>query len=136
MIYFILILFFSSLISIIFMIGRKLVLIKNGRYEIVDEASFEIPYIKEVKDLTFAGIKKYEHLSLVFIVKSYFQFLSFLKKKYADIKIGVKNIHIKKYPNGELIEKIESSKVVKFVSDYKHRIKEIVHKVKEEEKDL
>lgn len=118
------------------MIGRKLVLIKNGRYEIVDEASFEIPYIKEVKDLTFAGIKKYEHLSLVFIVKSYFQFLSFLKKKYADIKIGVKNIHIKKYPNGELIEKIESSKVVKFVSDYKHRIKEIVHKVKEEEKDL
>lgn len=136
MLYFLLVLFFSSLISIIFMIGKKLVMIKNGRYEIVEEATFEIPYIKEAKDLTVEGIKKYEHLSLVFIVKSYFKFINFIKHAHVEWKNKIKNIHIKKYPNGELIEKIESSKVVKFVSGYKHRIKEIVHKVKEEEKDL
>ncbi len=135
MIYFVLTLFFASLVSIVFMIGRKLVLLKNGQIHITEDATFEIPYLKEARHLTITNVKKYEHIALVLIVKFYLQFSNFLKNKYRELKDKIHNIHINKYPNGELKEKIEASKLIKTVSSYTHRIKKIKQKIKEAEKE-
>lgn len=133
MMYFLLILFFSSLIAIVLMIGRKLVLLKNGKLNMPTETSFEVPYIKETKDFAVENIKKYEHIGLVFIVKSYMQFSAFLKNKYEETKTKIKNIHLERYPNGELRKKIEASEFYKFILVYKQKIRDITHKIKEEE---
>ncbi|MDE2399653.1 MAG: hypothetical protein KGL67_01420 [Patescibacteria group bacterium] len=131
MIYFILTLFFASLVSIIFMIGRKLMLLENGQ---IDEgASFEIPYLKEIKHVLTENIKKYEHMGLVAVVKSYIQSMNFFKNKFQEIKIKIQHIHIKKHPNGEVSERAEVSKFLKAISGYSHKIKEIKHKITEEE---
>ena len=136
MIYFILTTFFISLLSIIFMIWRKLVLLKNGQYEIPTETSFEVPYLKEARNLTIRNIKKYEHISLVLLVKFYIQLSDFLKNQYKELNIRVQNIHTRNHSTARLREKVESSKFFKLISVYKHKIKEITHKIKEGEKDL
>ena len=105
---FILILFFGSLMGIIFMIGRKLVLLKNGRVSPSAEITFEIPYLKEAKHLTLKNIKKHGYSGLV-------GSKSRSKTSSAD--------------------KQEISKFLKIISDYKHKIREIKHKIKEEEKN-
>ncbi|OGI59750.1 hypothetical protein A2814_02690 [Candidatus Nomurabacteria bacterium RIFCSPHIGHO2_01_FULL_38_19] len=130
MIYFILILFFVSLISIVFMIGRKMVLIKNGQSFVQEEFSFEIPYLKEIKILTSENIKKYEHLSLVLILRFYVRAINFSKNKYAEVKNKIRNRINQSQTSGE---RPEVSKFLKMISNYKHRIKEIKHKIKEEE---
>ena len=130
MIYFILILFFVSLISIVFMIGRKMVLIKNGQSFVQEEFSFEIPYLKEIKILTSENIKKYEHLSLVLILRFYVRAINFSKNKYAEVKNKIRNRINQSQTSGE---SPEVSKFLKMISNYKHRIKEIKHKIKEEE---
>ncbi len=135
MIYLILTMFFVSLSSIVFMIWRKLSLVRSGAYEFHEEVTFEIPYLEETKILIIEGIKKYEHEALVFVVKSYIQSTNFLKNKYKELKIKVQNIHVKNHSTGELIQKVEASKLLKIVSSYKHKITEITHKIKEEEKD-
>lgn len=135
MIYFILTLFFVSLISILVMIGRKLVLVKRGQVEMIEGASFEIPYLKEARQITIENIKKYEHVALVGIVKFYVQSSLFLKNKYQESKTKIQNIHIKHYPNGELKEKIKGSKFIEMISSYTHRIKKIRHEIKEQEKE-
>lgn len=135
MIYFILTLFFGSLVAIVFMVWRKLVLIKKGQIEIVEGASFEIPYLKETKHATIENIKKYEHIALVLVVKFYLQFSNFVKTKYQELKLKVKSIHIKHSQNPESADKNEILKIFNVVSSYKHKIKQIKHKIKEEEKN-
>lgn len=115
------------------MIGRKLMMVKNGQIEVSHTGSFEIPYLEEAKYATIENIKKYEHILLVEIVKFYVQFSTFVKNTYRAIKIKLSNIHIKQHPNGEVSERAEVSKFVKFVSGYTRKIKEIKHKIKEEE---
>lgn len=133
MIYFILILFFVSLTSILFMIGRKLFLLKNGQREVQEEFSFEVPYLKEARVLIIKIIKKYEHLSLVVILRFYVRATNFIKYTYEKIKNRIINMGKKSHINSE---KQEVSKFLKMISDYKHRIREIKHRIKEEEKEL
>ncbi len=135
MIYFILILFFTSLFSIIFMVGKKLILLKNGQIEVAEGALFEIPYLKELKHLIAQSIKKYEHEGLVLVVKFYLQGINLAKVGYGNLKKKIKDLHIKKQPNGEVSERVEVSKFLRFVSTYKHKIIEIKHRIKEEEKN-
>ncbi len=117
------------------MIGRKLVLIKNGQVFIQEqkEINFEVPYLKEVGHLTVKNIKKYEHLALVAILRFYVRATNLLKYQYGELKNKIKTRNKKSQLKGE---KQEASKFLKMISDYKHRIKEIKHRIKEEEKDL
>lgn len=117
------------------MIGRKLISIKNGHSEVQMEVPFEIPYLKETKDLIVENIKKYEHLSLIVVVKSYLQLTNFLKNKYGEVKNKIQNRNKKNIANNITSEKAEVSRFLKIISDYKHKIKEIKHKIKEEEKN-
>lgn len=125
-----LILFFTSLISILIMIGRKLFLLQNGQISGIEGAPFEVPHLEKVKHFTIKNIKKYEHILLVEMLRFYIKFSNLLKKKYQDMKIKVKNIIIK---NERSTEKKEISKFLKVIGDYKNKIREIKHRIKKEE---
>lgn len=128
--YILLILFFTSLFAIIFMVGRKLAIIEHEQILNHKEVLFELPYLKEVKQVTIDNIKKHGHASLVTTVRFYLRSTNFLKNKYAEIKIKIKDRHQRNRINGE---KKEISKFLKIIGDYKHKIREIKHKIKKEE---
>ncbi|OGI94552.1 hypothetical protein A3A03_02105 [Candidatus Nomurabacteria bacterium RIFCSPLOWO2_01_FULL_40_18] len=130
--YLLLILFFASLISIVIMMGRKLFLLQNGQIasSSQDENSFEVPHLEKVKHFTIQNLKKYEHMLLVQILWLYVRSSNFLKSKYQELKIKINN-KIKTNHIGS--EKKEISKFLKIIGDYKHKIKEIKHKIRKEE---
>ena len=128
-----LILFSASLLGIMIMIGRKFVLLKNGQVLTKEEEILlESPFLKECRRFTVKNVKKYGQVSLVVILRFYIRSMNSLKNKYEKIKIGVKNI-AKKRNDGHLPEKIEVSKFLKIISEYKRKIREIKHQIKKEE---
>jgi len=130
MIYFLLILFFTSLFSIIIMIGRKLFLLQSGQISSNTEVLLEVSHLEKVKLFTVKNIKKYERILLVEILRLYIRFSNFLKNKYREIKIKIRNRNKKNNLNSE---KREISKFLKIIGDYKNKIREIKHKIKKEE---
>ena len=122
--------FFLSLIGITFMVGRKLILLKNGNITTTEETT-EFLNIKELKQATFQNIKKYEHIVLVAVVRFYIKTVGLIKIVYKIIKAKIKNIYRKRPKDGE--DKIEVSKFLKVVSEYKQKIREIKHQIKKEE---
>ncbi|MEX2028947.1 MAG: hypothetical protein WD963_00490 [Candidatus Paceibacterota bacterium] len=125
------ILFFISLFGIVFMIARKLTLLKKEKVLISlnnEEVLLEIPHLEKMKHHTFETIKKYGHLGLVTVLRWYIKFSNLLKNKYEEIKI-------KRQQAGDG-EKKETSKFLKMISGYKHKIRKIKQKIHEEEKKL
>jgi hypothetical protein len=134
--YFILILFFGSLFGIIFMIGRKLLMLQSGQasYRENAETFLKAQYFEELKHSAIKTIKKHRYTGLVTIVRIYVRSSSFIKDKYEQIKIKIKNIYHKKIRSEvEVKEKQEVPKFLKIISEYKNKIREIKHKIKEEE---
>ena len=84
--------FFLSLIGITFMVGRKLILLKNGNITTTEETT-EFLNIKELKQATFQNIKKYEHIVLVAVVRFYIKTVGLIKIVYKIIKAKMKNIY-------------------------------------------
>jgi len=101
MMYILLILFFTSLTSIIFMIGRKLFLLQDGQTVSNTDVPFEIPHLEKVKHFTLKNIKKYEHIILVEILRFYVRFANLLKNKYQELKIKIRNKIIKNDINND-----------------------------------
>src|SRR3989344_7131518 len=89
--YILFILFFVSLASIIVMIGRKLVLLKNTAVVMQEEIVLEVPYIKEFRHVTITNIKKYGHVGLVTTLRLYIRSMSLLKNKHQEIKQKIKD---------------------------------------------
>jgi len=133
--YFLLILFFTSLLGITIMIGRKLVLLRNGHILHKEETLFKAPFFEEWKHLTIKNIKKHGYAGLVATIRFYIQSSNLLKNKYQEAKIKIKNIRAKNL-NSDSGEKREVSKFLKMISEYKHKIREIKHKIREEEDNL
>jgi hypothetical protein len=134
--YGILILFFASLVSIIVIISRKLVLLKNGQIlRNKEEEIFTANYFEEWKHLTVKNLKKYGYAGLVALIRLYVHLINFLKNKYQEIKIFIKNklSRAGSRPNGDLPKKQEVSKFLKMISEYKQKIRNIKEKVKKEE---
>jgi hypothetical protein len=127
-----LILFFLSLIGISFMIGKKLVLMKNGN--IVHEESVHkvIPDFQTIKYVVSKKAKQSGYVATVIVVRTYVQSSNFLKNAYTDIKEKIKNWK----QTGEQIEKKEASKFLKMISDYKYKVKSIKRKIEEENKQV
>lgn len=128
--YILLILFFTSLISIIIMIGRKYAILEHEQVLNHEEVLFELPYLKEIKYVTAKSVKKHGYAGLVGIMRIYLRSTNFLKEKYKEIKIKIENRRKINQINGE---KKEISKFLKVIADYKHKIREIKHKIKKEE---
>ena len=130
MVYFLLILFFASLFSIIIMIGKKLAALENEQALNQEEVLFEVPYLKEIKNVTAKNVKKHGYAGLVTILRFYIRFTNFLKDKYKEIKIKIENKNNENHANGG---KKEISKFLKIIGDYKEKIRNIKHKIKREE---
>lgn len=131
--YFLLILFFASFFGIVFMIGRKLSLLKNGQIIMKSEVVLGTPDIEKIKNLILKNLRKYGHMSLVEIIRFYVKTINFSKEKYEILKTKIKNKNMKKDSNGNGVEKVEVSKFLKMISEYKHKIRELKNKIHEEE---
>ncbi len=130
MVYFLLILFFASLLSIIIMIGKKLAVLENEQVLNQEEVLFELPYLKEIKHITVKNIRKHGYAGLVTTLRFYIRFTNFLKEKYKEIKIEIENKSNENHTNSE---KKEISKFLKIIGDYKNKIRDIKRKIKREE---
>ncbi len=93
------------------------------------EIIFDLPYVKEIRHITVKNIRKMGHAGLVYTLRSYIRTVSFLKYRYEEIKIKIKN-GSRNQANGQ---KKEISKFLKTVGDYKSKIREITHRIKKEE---
>jgi len=129
--YFLLILFFGSLLGIIFMIGRKLSVLKNGQAFYQNENISEDRILEAWKHETMEGIKKYSYAGLVAIIRTYVHSSNFIKLKYQELKIKIKEKFGKNKEDAET--KKEASKFLKMITDYKHKIRKIRRQIKEEE---
>jgi hypothetical protein len=125
--YILVILFFASLFSIVFMIGRKLAFLKNEQALNHEKDLFELVYFIKIKHKIVINFKKHGYTLLVLIIRFYVQSMNFLKRKYVEIK---NKISMKTENN---TEKKEVSKFLKIIKDYKHKIREIKHNIKKEE---
>jgi len=132
--YILLILFLASLSGIIIMIWRKLALLQNGQILEHSAVSFEIPHLEKLRDVTVKNIKKYGHKGLVETLRFHLRTSKFLKNKYDETKIKIRNINLKDQSsqNGNLPDR-QVSKFLKMIGDYKRKIRAIKHKIKEEE---
>ena len=113
------------------MIGKKLLLLQNGQIVQEHEALFDGDHVEELKNTIIKNTKKYSYISLVTVIRLYFRLLNLLKNKYIELKDK-----INKRRSGHLTEKQEISKFLKIISEYKHKIRNIKNKIKEEEKGL
>lgn len=125
--------FFASLLGIIIMIGRKLALVGDGANLDKDYTHPFVSDLQRLKHFAVDGLHKYGHLSVVLILRFYVKFSNFLKLQYEEIKIKLADLNKKNGKNGDPVEKVEVSKFLKLVSEYKNKIREIKHKIHEEE---
>ncbi len=129
-IYTLLVLFFVSLISIIIMMGRKLVLLRKGTVLEQEEKEFQIAHLDKLKNFTIVNIRKWGHNGLVTTLRFYIKSTNILKNKYQETKIKVRKMATARHANGE---KKEISKFLKIIGEYKNKIREIKHRIKKEE---
>lgn len=129
--------FILSLSTIVFMIAKKLLLIRKGEAVTLEggEFTFEIPYIEEVKVLTTKGLKRFGYLTLVGTIRIYFRSASVMRKGWRDFKVKSVTLVMKykKFMPIDHKEKQEISKFLRTMSEYKERLREIKHRIKEEE---
>lgn len=130
MTYLLLIWFFLSLFSIVFMLGRKLAVLEHSHILEHEEFLLELPYLKEVRSITTQNIKKHGYVVLVKTMRYYVLGTHLMKKKYEEAKANIKN---RIYKNQTAKDNKEISKFLKIIGDYKHKIKEIKHRIKKEE---
>jgi len=132
-----LILFFVSLAGITILIGKKLVLLKKAQNQniIIEENSFKMPDIEEVRHVTTKHIRKFGYVALVLTLRSYIRSSNFLKKTSRQVYEKAKDKLNKSKDRfiGDSKDKREVSKFLKMISEYKQKINKIKHKIKEEE---
>jgi hypothetical protein len=130
------ILFILSLLSISIMIGRKLVLLRNGELMGREEIIIDVPVIEEIKLATGRTIRKVGYVSLVTGIRVYFRSANYLKARYEDTKEKITELRNRNKTEEELADQKEISKFLKVISEYKHKIRTIKHKIREEERSL
>ena len=125
-----------SLIALTIMFSRKLVLLKNEGIQIeqVEGVILELPFVKEIKHLTIRQLKRYGYIGVVTSIRLYFRGVNLAKVEYNKIKEKLSSVDKSKWIND--IEKREVNKFLKVVSNYKHKIRQIKHQIKEEENIL
>jgi hypothetical protein len=135
MMYFLLILFFGSLVGITFMIGKKLAILQNGQISHREETISKEAFLEEWKYNALKNIRKYSYFGLVASVRFYLHFSNFLKIKYQVVKTKIKN-NLGKKSNENKMEKREASNFLKMISEYKYKIRKIKYQIKKEEEGL
>ncbi len=125
-----LILFLVSSLGITLMIGRKWRLASQGHITFRDSLHPFVPDIQKVKFLAVEGTKKSVHFTVVNILRLHVKSSNAIKNKYTAIKARIND---KMNEDDGTGEKVGVSKYLKMISDYKQKIREIKHKIHEEE---
>jgi len=135
-----LILFFTALIGISLILGRRLFLLKkagmnNEREFGDDDFAFVIPDLEKISGIVGKELKKVGYITFVSGLRIYMLSFNFLKNKYKNLKVKIRDIKSKNNIGTQIIKrkKQEASKFLKVVSEYKTKIKKIKRKIKEEE---
>ena len=130
-----LILFFLSLAGIIIMVWRELVLVKNGLVVKTQHSHPFVPDLQKIKYLASKGTKKLSYVTLFIMLRFFIKSSSFIKNKSTILAKEIKT-RFKKFrkdTSDETAEKKEASKYLKIISEYRHKIRAIKHRIKEEE---
>src|SRR5258708_2174422 len=132
--YILFILFFTSLLGILLMIGRKLLVLENvGELE-KRELPFRMGHMEEMRIIGRDMIKSYGYAVLVLILKLYIKTLNLGRYAYerskGEIKINVDKWNKKRQ---DAMGDKRESKFLKMIGEYKEKIREIKHKIIEEE---
>jgi hypothetical protein len=72
---------------------------------------------------------------LVGLIRLHVKCSNFFKTQWNLIVIKIKNAYVKRYAKGA-VEAREVNKFLRMIGEYKHKIRRIKQKVKEEEKNL
>ena len=126
-----LILFFISLIGISFMIGKKLVLLRNGNIIHTENVQKLIPDLQTIKYVIHSKTKRGGYIATVIMLKLYIQSSNFFKNTYSKIKIKIQNLKRNTENTGG---KKEASKFLKMITDYKYKVRNIKKQIEEENK--
>ncbi len=114
------------------MIGRKVMLVQNGQITEPEHFHPFVPDLHKIKFLVYKNIKKYGYLVLVTVIRLSIRSSNFIKTKIKKLSDIVKKILVKNKPEQANSPK-EVSKFLRMISDYKHKISKIKHRIKEEE---
>lgn len=130
-----LILFFASLIGITVMIGKKVLLLRE-RPVLVAEDNFliQLPELHEVRYIVIKRAKQAAYITLVLVFRFSIRTSKTLRRGLKKGRGFIEGL-FKRYfghHNAE-VEQKEVSGFLKKISEYKKIVKEIKHKVKEEE---
>ena len=128
---FFIVLFFLSLLGIIFMVGKKLRLILNGQMPPVEQVPFEVPCFEELEKSSGKMMRRLGYFLLVETIRAYVRLIQFLKNTYekAEKKLAErlnKNGAVPSTPK-------EPNRFLNTVALYKRKIGEIKDEIKEEE---
>lgn len=132
--YTILILFFGSLLAIVFMIGRKILMLHHGVTLSEGEPIFKNSSLEEWKYSVVNKAKRWNYVFLVIVIRIYFRILNLIKLGYQKFIAKIKSMKSTD-TEAPIKEKKEVSRFLKMVSEYKSKIRKIKRKIKEEEKD-
>lgn len=134
--YILLIIFFLSLAGIITMVWRELVLVRNGQVSITHHHAHPfVPELLKIKQLFLKGIKRGGYVLIFISIRSYLLSSKFVKEKSKSLAKEIKKSFRKNIQNleEEIIEKKEVSKYLRVISEYREKIREMKHRIKEEE---
>jgi predicted tellurium resistance membrane protein TerC len=129
----ILILLFLSLSGIIFMIGSKLILLKEGKAVTQENFPIQIPNPHELKHIVNKKSKKYGFIALVISIRLYVIASHFLKVQFKKFGAFLTKKMNKMLAGKHPEEPKEVSAFLQRMSDYKKKVKRIKDKIKEEE---
>lgn len=126
--------FFISLLAIMIMLGRQVKLVRAGMALHYPEYHPLEPDIIKAKHHAKRSIKRYGYLALVGIFRIYFRAEHALKVSYEESKARL-NAFIASKTGGARTNQPprEASGFLKMMSEYKHKLRNLRHKIKEEE---
>ncbi len=132
MMYFLLILFFGSLIAISIMLGRKVSLMRSGQLVQHERYASELSHLDEWKHISLKNLQKYSYAGLVGTIRIYVRSVNFLKNKKEDLKTKLKERRERKL-QAKGVKEVKPNNFLKMISEYKHKVGKIKHQIKEEE---
>ena len=117
------------------MIWRELILVKNGQVATVQHSHPFVPDLQKIKHVTFKGTKKISYAVIFVTLRFFIKSSNFIKTKSIILIKELKNKFKKSDSNSsnDTVEKKEVSKYLKTISEYRQKIKQMKHRIKEEE---
>ena len=116
------------------MLGRKLMFTNFEEIQHLSKFTIEPINLDEVKFIVIKKAKKYGYIILITTLRVSIKSSHLVKNSYGKVKAKVRNKINKHLSHKERIHKEkEVSSFLKMVSDYKRKIRQIKHRIKEEE---